>query len=118
MKKKLAYIGSALMFPALAFAQIDNIQELGRFVIDDMINGVAVPFIFAIAFLVFIFGIFQYFIQGGHDEEAKDKGKSLMIWGLIGFFVMVSVWGLVSILTNTFETNNDPIDVPSAGGIR
>jgi NADH:ubiquinone oxidoreductase subunit 2 (subunit N) len=118
MKKKLAYIGTAFMFPALAFAQIDNVQELGRFIIDDMINGVAVPMVFAIAFLVFIIGIFQYFIQGGHDEEAKDKGKSLMIWGLIGFFVMVSVWGLVKILTGTFETDNDPIDVPSAGGIR
>lgn len=108
--KKFAYIGSAFMLPLFAAAQVDSLQELGSFIID-LINNVAVPLVFAIAFIVFIWGIFQYFIQGGHDEEAKDKGKSLMLWGLIGFFIMVSVWGLVNILTGTLVTD-DTIELP------
>jgi len=111
--KKLAYIGSALVLPLFAAAQVDSLQELGAFIID-LINNVAVPLVFAIAFIVFIWGIFQYFIQGGHDEEAKDKGKSLMLWGLIGFFIMVSVWGLVNILTGTVNTNDRIPDLPEA----
>lgn len=102
--KKLSFIGALLAFPALAFAQVNSINDAGRIVID-LINNVAVPIIFALAFLVFIFGIFQYFIQGGADEEKRDAGKSLMLWGLIGFFVMVSVWGLVHILLGTFNLN-------------
>ncbi len=39
-----------------------------------------------------------------------------MLWGLIGFFVMVSVWGLVNILTGTISFgNNDGVDAPSTG---
>ena len=114
MIKKLAYIGSALAFPLLSFAQdVTDVNSLGRTIIG-IINNTLVPVIFAIAFLVFIFGMFKYFIVGGHDDEAKKSGKSLMLWGLIGFFLMVSVWGLVRILTGTFKTDNS-YQLPSTG---
>lgn len=101
MKKLLALI-AALLVPAFAFAQnINNIQTLGDTFIN-IINQVAVPLIFALAFIVFIWGVFNYFILGGGDEEKRDKGRDLMIWGLIGFFIMVSVWGLVNLLVGTF----------------
>jgi NADH:ubiquinone oxidoreductase subunit 2 (subunit N) len=111
--KKLGYISTALAFPFLAFAQINTVTDAGNVVIN-LINNVAVPIVFALAFIVFIFGIFQYFIQGGHDEEKREAGKSLMLWGLIGFFVMVSVWGLVNILRGTFNTNNSVPQYPVA----
>lgn len=107
--KKLALL-TVFAFPALAFAQVQatNVQNLGQGIIG-LINNVAVPVLFAVAFLVFIFGVFQYFIQGGADEEKRESGKSLMLWGIIGFFVMVSVWGMVNILRGTFNFD-DRID--------
>lgn len=110
--KKLSYAVSAVSLfalPMLAFAQAEDIQSLGQTVID-LINGVFVPLIFALAFVVFLFGIFQYFILGGHDEEKKQQGRSLMLWGIIGFFVMVSVWGLVNLLVGTFNLNDSSIN--------
>ncbi|HEX2792415.1 MAG TPA: pilin [Candidatus Paceibacterota bacterium] len=113
--KKLGYIGAALALPFLAFAQTINGQSglggLGQSLIA-FINTIVVPLIFALAFIVFIWGVFQYFIAGGHDEEKKEKGKSLMLYGLIGFFVMVSVWGLVNILTGTFNLRDTPPPYP------
>jgi hypothetical protein len=38
-------------------------------------------------------------------EEKRKAGKSFMIWGLIALFVMVSIWGLVGVLSNTFGIN-------------
>ena len=112
--KKLAYTLGAFVVPALAFAQVDNVQEIGSTVID-IINTVLVPLIFAIAFIVFLWGVFQYFILGGSDEEKKEQGRSLMIYGLIGFFVMVSVWGLVNLLVGTFNFNSSaPPQFPQA----
>lgn len=111
--KKLGLIGVALTFPALAFAQVSSVQSLGDFIIG-LINNVAVPVVFALAFIVFIWGVFQYFILGGSNEETKDKGKALMLWGLIGFFVMVSVWGLVRILTGSVQLNNQVPVYPTA----
>ncbi len=105
--KKLSYIAAALAFPMFAFAQIqaDNAGSIGTGIIT-LINNVLVPLVFAVAFIVFIWGVFQYFIAGGADEEKRENGKSLMLWGIIGFFVMVSVWGLVNILRGTFQTTN------------
>lgn len=36
------------------------------------------------------------------DEEAKKSGKNRIIYGLIGFVVIFSMWGLVGIVINTF----------------
>lgn len=63
------------------------------------INQTLVPLIFAIAFLLFIWGVAQYFILSRDSEEAKDKGKDYMIWGIAGFVIMVSVWGLVNLIS-------------------
>lgn len=112
--KKFAYLGSAFALPMLAFAQIQDIQDLGDTFIS-IINTVLVPLIFALAFIVFLWGVFQYFIAGAGDEEKRDAGKSLMIYGLIGFFVMVSVWGLVNLLVGTFNLDSQlPPDYPQA----
>ncbi len=105
--KKLGYISAAFLTPFFAFAQVQatNVSTLGTGLIG-LINNVAVPLLFALAFIVFIYGVFQYFIAGGHDEEKRETGKSLMLWGIIGFFIMVSVWGLVNILRGTFNFDN------------
>lgn len=108
--KSLAVLSAILLTPVLAFAQstgqtVDSVQELGSFMIL-LINNVAVPLIFALAFLFFIWGVFTYFIRGAGDEEARGKGASYMLYAIIGFFVMISVWGLVRILTGSIRLNN------------
>jgi hypothetical protein len=109
MKKALAITSGSLavlLVPAISFAQtLNNVSDVGQFIINT-INNVLVPVLFAVAFIVFIWGAFQTFILGASNEETKEKGKNLMIYGLIGFFVMVSVWGLVNILTGTFNFGN------------
>ena len=61
-----------------------------------LVNGSIVPLIYALAFLVFIIGMVRFFFLGG--EEGREKGKQLMLWGIIGFVVMFSVWGIVNLL--------------------
>jgi hypothetical protein len=124
MKKALAITsGSVLAFalPLIAAAQsgqtLNNVSDVGQFIIN-MINNVFVPVLFAVAFIVFIWGAFNTFILGATSEETKEKGKSLMLYGLIGFFVMVSVWGLVNILTGTFNFGkNTQGNLPTATGV-
>ncbi|MDP2816114.1 MAG: pilin [Rectinemataceae bacterium] len=61
-----------------------------------LVNGSVVPLVYALAFLLFIFGMVRFFFFGG--EENREKGKTFMIWGIIGFVVMFSVWGIVRLL--------------------
>ncbi len=75
--------------------------------IQGFIGDILIPLVFAVAFITFIWGIFLYFIAGGANEEKRDQGKQLAIWGIVGFFVMVSVWGIVNILVGTLNFNNN-----------
>lgn len=116
MKKALALAtGSlaALAIPLVSFAaSLNNISDAASFVIN-IINNIIVPVLFAIAFIVFLWGAFQTFIVGATSEEVKEHGRNLMLWGLIGFFVMVSLWGLVNILTGSVQLNNSTVQQPA-----
>ena len=121
--KKLVYSTLALALtlvatPVLAQGEpVRDIEQAGDF-ITNLISGVAVPVIFALAFIVFIWGVFSYFIAGGHDEERRKKGKELMLYGILGFFIMISVWGLVNILVNSVSLDEDiPSQLPETPGV-
>ncbi|MBI4118299.1 MAG: hypothetical protein HY455_02070 [Parcubacteria group bacterium] len=64
------------------------------------ILGLLIPLIVTIALIAFLWGVFRYVIAKGPED--KKEAINVIAWGLIGLFVMVSVWGLVSVLSNTF----------------
>ena len=41
-------------------------------------------------------------MSGGGNEQSVEDGKKLMLWGIIGLFVCVSMWGIVRILVDSF----------------
>ncbi len=60
-----------------------------------------VPLLVAVAVVCFVYGIIQFFLFPD-NEEKKKTGKTFMLWGIVTLFVMVSIWGLVGILSGTF----------------
>ncbi len=65
-----------------------------------VINRTLIPAIFALAFLVFIFYVYKFFIANGAAD--REKGRTFVLWSVIGFGVMISIWGIVNVLINTF----------------
>src|SRR3989338_7855311 len=81
------------------------------FIVMDFLSQ-AVILLVALAVVFFLYGILKY-ITAGDDEEKRGKMKNIMIYGIIGLFVMISFWGIVNILINTFELDTYPyVDVP------
>ena len=75
-------------------------QILNNFV--DYIINPAILVIFAAGFLLFFWGLVQFIMDlnsGGEHEE----GKQHMLWGVVGMFVMASVYGIIALLDNTFD---------------
>lgn len=66
-----------------------------------LITKSVVPLIFALAVAMFVWGVVQYVISAGNEEQ-KEKGRQYMLWGIIALAVMVSVWGIVRIVGGTF----------------
>ena len=62
-----------------------------------------IPVLVVLGVVYFVWGVVSYVISG--DEEAKEKGRMRMIYGIIGLVVIVAMWGLVGIVTKTFNLN-------------
>jgi hypothetical protein len=95
------------LFPAVVGAQgIANSADAGAFqdLLENILlfsNDVLIPFILGIGFLVLVWGIFKYFIFGGANDEAKEQGKSLIIYATLGFVLIIVFWGIVNLLTSS-----------------
>jgi hypothetical protein len=63
-----------------------------------------IPLLFSLAFVFFIYGIIKYVIAS--DSKLKEEGKKFIWWGLLGLFVMVTVWGIVQLASNTLGLEN------------
>lgn len=80
------------------------------FSIIQFIDLIVVPLIFSLAFLAFLWGVFRFFIAGGADKEKREEGRKFVMWGIIGFVIMFSLWGIVNLLVNSlgFDNNSRP----------
>lgn len=100
---------------AIAFAPVivlaADIQSIVKD-IGDIVNAI-IPILMLAAFAVFLWGVVKFIFAGG-DEEKRKSAKHYIIYGLIGLFVMVAVWGIITVVTNTFGVDvGGPIDLPT-----
>ncbi len=100
--------------PFVAGAQVQgisncsNLQSTGLSGVVNCIVGfmnTAIGLIISAAVLYVIWGAFNMI----RSEEKREEGKQTIMYGIIGIFVMVSIWGLVNILNNTFGLKQGPI---------
>jgi hypothetical protein len=86
METQSAAIAST--FPALINYIISVIQML-------------IPILVAAAIVIYFYHASEGVFKGGSNAEARQKLKQNLFWGCIILFVMISVWGLVSLLENS-----------------
>ena len=98
---------TTLGLPFLAHAQ--NIQGvLNTF---GSIINILVVLLIGAAIVVFFYGMVKYLVGG---PEMKASSMTMMIYGIVTLFVMVSIWGLIRLIGSTFLPNvsNAPIAAP------
>ena len=88
-----------------ATQEVDRIVEvLSSFLrIFDILTVIAV----ACAFLLFFWGV-ATFIKHNENTTKVQEAKNKLFWGVIGIFVLVSVWGLVRLLGFLIIGGDDP----------
>lgn len=132
MKNALAsgFVFSLLAFlltPQFAFAA-DSLQDvlctLGGLV------ALATPIVVAFALFGFFWGLAMYMFslssgEGGAAHSAygqpatpqsKNAGRTIMIYGILVLFVMLSIWGIVNLLQATFGVGGGSIRPPTIAG--
>jgi hypothetical protein len=58
------------------------------------------PFVLGIAILSFVWGV-TVMVRSPDNQEAQSKGRTFILWGIIGLFVITSVYALIAILRRT-----------------
>lgn len=86
---------------SIAYAATPNTFDsfLGR--VSLYILNPLIGLFFALAFMYFMWGVFS-FIKDQDNEAARETGKKNMIWGIVGMFIMVAVYGIIGIIIGTF----------------
>ncbi len=97
MKKYFLIILGLFAFPLLAHAQT-TVGSLLRLVGTTLVS--LVPIAIGLAVVIFLFGVIKY-VNAGDDESGREGARQIMLWGIVFLFVMVSVWGLVSVINAT-----------------
>lgn len=66
-----------------------------------LILNPAIVLLFAIALLMFFWGIVQ-FINSETTGTARKEGLNKIWWSLIGMLIMFSAYGIIRVILNTF----------------
>ncbi len=120
MKK---FIASIVAFsPLVAFAQgigsnitpVTDVNSLTNKLIG--LGNIFTYLLIAAAVLFIIWNVVVYLIKGG-EEGARSKAGLSILWGVVGLFIILSIWGLVNILMNTFKTTAPATTIPQVQNV-
>lgn len=93
------------LFPLIAHAQAtpSGFKTL-MFRVNDYVLNPLIKLGFAIAILVFMWGVVQYIRDRNSgfvfdkDNKKSGNGASTIVWGLVGLFIMVSAFGIMRMI--------------------
>lgn len=96
---------------AQAFSNTTINNKVGP-IVGRIMDAIVIPLVeglFAIAVLVFLWGIFKLIAQGG-DPTVRKEAQSHVLWGVVGMAIMVSVYGIIRVIASTVGFPGDPFN--------
>ncbi len=96
------------MFPLIAFAQ-DLEGNVATFM-ERVFQVLLQPFIglmFTLALVMFLYGMMRLVAATDKSSEDATKGRQHMLWGIIGMFIMMSVFGIMRLILSTLGIDHN-----------
>lgn len=107
---RLGILVAAFAIPDVSFAAGKTLRDIAVTVTGYL--SVAIGLTISLAVVTFIWNVYRYFFT----EKDKKEAGLYVLYSTIGFFVILSLWGLVSLLTKSFNLENDPPQFPFGAG--
>ena len=54
----------------------------------------------AVAVVVFLWGVVE-FLANAENPEGRENGKRHLVWGIVGLFIIFSVFGIMNLIQGT-----------------
>ena len=102
----LKFVTGGITCPVKSISNLTDLINFGTCTI----MGSIVPLLVSLAMAGFVYGVIKFFMNPD-NEEKKKNGKTFMLWGIISLFVIVSIWGIVGLFSNSFlnKDNSTPV---------
>lgn len=95
------------LFPLISFAQEKkDLKYLVGVILEYLTIGIYL--IISLAVVTFVWNVYRYFFT----EKSKTEAGMYVLYSTIGFFVILSLWGLVALLTNSLKLDNQQPNWP------
>lgn len=98
-------LGGLLPIVASAAAGVTAFSILGQVA---RFLGFVIPVLVTIAVVYFIWQVITYTLTG--DAKKKEDAKKNIIPALIGLFIIVAFWGILSLITTTTGVGPEKLD--------
>ncbi len=97
---------AVFLLPTATYAQSEDGSLQGLLAgILGFINTTIIPFTLGVAFLIFLINAVRFFVIGGDNTESQENARSLALYGIGAFVLILSLWGIVNLLANGFGLN-------------
>lgn len=98
LMKSLILLPIFFLAPSLTFAGVTDVEDIFSFQELILRFLVVLNYLFWIlAIVLFMWGVVR-FIANANDAEERERGKQLIIWGIISFVVLLSLWAFASLI--------------------
>ena len=97
--KKILTVSLVGFFPLLALAETQTVGLTDLITKFTTYLNMALPILISIAVIWFVWQVIMFTIS--NDEDKRKEAKSGIVWGVIGLFVIICMWGLVKFVETT-----------------
>jgi len=99
---RVVIIGAIVSCPAIACAETKTLKTV-LFVIVDYFRDI-LALIMGFAVVMFVWNVVRYFMR---PTDKRAEGALYVMWSVAGFFIIFSMWGIVTVLMNTFNLDQN-----------
>lgn len=89
---------SSLPFVAFAATAPTDFKGLAKMLVG--IIDIAIPVVMSLGVLYYLWGIAMSIKDSG-SAKAWENFRTQVLWGILALFVMVSIWGILRMISNT-----------------
>ena len=99
MKKILSII--AVLIPSFASAQVITDVNSLTYKLTNLGNTF-MQVLIAVAVVFIVYKVVRFIMS---SDDKRNEYRASILWGFVGLVVIISVWGIVKIISNTFRTD-------------
>lgn len=100
--KNILFTMLCVLIPSLSFAVGKTLQDLVHMAIGYL--NIFLILLMAFAFVVVILNIVKFYVI--NTEGDRKEAHMYVLYSVIGFFIILSFWGVVNIVINTFNLDS------------